>query len=267
MTIEGGPNSLRLVVCQHRCFGVCFWPNATSRKKNKAPGLTYLPYPTPTKQITSPPCPTSCVSPNTGTSSVRPTRRRKCYDNIKLSRNASEFELHLMRHEVLRGVLRGCGRRLVRGGAVVNQGQAQVGLPTEFRDTRPLCWTSTSTPSTITSWPRASEDGTAKVWLIPDGGLTDVMRDPAQTLTGHKRKVGTVNWNPTAANVLCSSSTDYAVKLWDVEKGQARNTVDGHGNIIQTCGWNYDGSLVVTACKDKKSGSSIPRANFHHRCT
>jgi len=107
----------------------------------------------------------------------------------------------------------------------------------------------------------ASEDGTAKLWVVPEGGLTDTIREPAQTLTGHRRKVGTINWNPTASNVLATSSTDYSVKLWDVEKGRARNSVEGHGNISQPVGWNYEGGQIVTACKDKKMRLLDPRAN------
>jgi len=82
-----------------------------------------------------------------------------------------------------------------------------------------------------------------------------------QNLTGHRRKVGTVNWNPTANNVLATSSTDYTVKLWDVEKGQYKNNVEGHGNIIQCVGWNYEGSMFCTTCKDKKLRICDPRAN------
>jgi len=105
----------------------------------------------------------------------------------------------------------------------------------------------------------ASEDGTAKLWSIPEGGLTDTMRDPVQTLTGHRRKVGTVNWNPLANNVLATSSTDYTVKIWDAEKGRALLNIEGHGNIIQSVAWNYDGSLLVTTCKDKKMRIIDPR--------
>jgi len=82
-----------------------------------------------------------------------------------------------------------------------------------------------------------------------------------QTLTGHKRKVGNLRWNPTANNVLATTSTDYSVKIWDVEKGAARLTVEGHGDIIQNVDWNYDGSLIATACKDKKIRVIDPRTN------
>jgi len=70
-------------------------------------------------------------------------------------------------------------------------------------------------------------------------------------LKGHTKKVGTLRWHPVADNVLMSSGTDYAVKIWDVETGQGKFKVDGHSAIIQSCEWNYDGSLACTNAKDK----------------
>jgi len=105
-----------------------------------------------------------------------------------------------------------------------------------------------------------SEDCTAKVWGIPDGGLTENMNEPLQTLNGHKRKVGTVNFNPVANNILATSSTDYSVKIWDIEKGTAHFSVDGqHADIINCVDWQPNGALLATACKDKKLRIVDPR--------
>jgi len=106
-----------------------------------------------------------------------------------------------------------------------------------------------------------SEDGNGRIWSIPDGGLTEHLVNPTQTLIGHKRKVGTCKFHPTAENVLLTTSTDYTVKVWDIEKGEASLTVSGHSDIIQSCNWNYDGSLLVTTSKDKKVRVVDPRQN------
>lgn len=107
----------------------------------------------------------------------------------------------------------------------------------------------------------AAEDATIKIWQIPEGGLKKNIEEAVQTLSGHGRKVGTVTFNPTANNVLASSAMDFSVKVWDIEKGQERNSVSGHTNIIQSCSWNYDGSHLVTFCKDHKVRILDPRAN------
>lgn len=107
-----------------------------------------------------------------------------------------------------------------------------------------------------------SEDGYAKIWQIPDGGLKEGMSadDAVQTLAGHKRKVGNLAWHPTANNILATSSADYSVKIWDVEKGEAALSLDAkHTDLIQSCAWSFDGGMLATTCKDKKLRTFDPR--------
>jgi hypothetical protein len=106
----------------------------------------------------------------------------------------------------------------------------------------------------------ASEDCLVKIWNIPDGGLKEAMTESVQTLGGHKRKVGIVKFNPTSNNVLCSAGGDFTVKVWDVEKGESKINVEGCAtDLIQSVDWNYDGSCVVMASKDKKVRTMDPR--------
>merc|ERR1711991_632132 len=105
----------------------------------------------------------------------------------------------------------------------------------------------------------ASEDCMVKIWALPEDGLKEDMTEEAQLLKGHKRKAGTVSWHPTANNVMATSGADYVVKIWDVETGDAKLNVEGHGNIIQSVKWNDNGSQIVTACKDKKLRLFDPR--------
>jgi len=49
------------------------------------------------------------------------------------------------------------------------------------------------------------------------------------------------------------------LKVWDVETGQSKFDVGGHPDIVQSAGWNYNGSLLSTACKDKKIRVVDPR--------
>jgi WD40 repeat protein len=107
----------------------------------------------------------------------------------------------------------------------------------------------------------ASEDCVAKLWSIPDGGIGEKnMVDSVQTLSGHKRKIGNVKFHPTANNVLATSGADYAVKVWDVEKGEAKYDIEGVAtDLIQNIDWNYDGSLLVASSKDKKVRIIDPR--------
>jgi coronin-1B/1C/6 len=105
----------------------------------------------------------------------------------------------------------------------------------------------------------ASEDCMVKIWALPQDGLKEELKVEAQNLKGHKRKAGTVSWHPTSNNVLATSGADFVVKIWDVETGDSKLDVEGHGNIIQSVRWSDNGSQIVTACKDKKLRLFDPR--------
>ncbi len=49
------------------------------------------------------------------------------------------------------------------------------------------------------------------------------------------------------------------IKVWDVETGASKLDTEGHGNIIQSTKWSWDGAQMVTACKDKKLRMFDPR--------
>jgi len=105
-----------------------------------------------------------------------------------------------------------------------------------------------------------SADCFTKIWVVPEGGVQGVVEQASQELRGHSRKVGTVNWHPSAENIIATSSADYNVKVWDVRSGSETHSVGGHTNLITSCEWNFDGSLLATACKDKNTRIIDPRS-------
>jgi len=105
-----------------------------------------------------------------------------------------------------------------------------------------------------------SEDCYGKVWVIPQD-FQGTLDKEAQLLKGHQRKVGNVSWNPIAENVLATGGTDNIVKIWDVSTGEDKLTFTGHGGMIQSLAWNYDGGLLTSFCKDAKLRVFDPRTN------
>ncbi|KAI8089305.1 uncharacterized protein BX664DRAFT_332680 [Halteromyces radiatus] len=98
-----------------------------------------------------------------------------------------------------------------------------------------------------------SEDSKVMIWNIPEEYDEDLEEiTPVSKLSGHQRKVGQVLFHPVAENVLASASTDLTIKLWDIEKGQEKQEITGHTEIIQSLAWNYNGSLLATTCRDKR---------------
>lgn len=106
----------------------------------------------------------------------------------------------------------------------------------------------------------ASDDSSIKLWLIPEGGLTETLTDPFVDLSGHAKKVTLLRFHPTAANVLASAGADHVLKLWDIEKGGEMATLELHDQLIQDIVWDYMGSNLATSCKDKNIRIIDPRA-------
>ena len=108
----------------------------------------------------------------------------------------------------------------------------------------------------------ASEDTNIKLWKIPEDwevcdekgmpkagkGLSESIAD----LTGHQKKVTLLRYNHTVNNALLSTSADYTVKLWDVEKSTAVNTFDGFSNLVHDLVWDHTGDMYAFSCKDKQ---------------
>jgi len=115
----------------------------------------------------------------------------------------------------------------------------------------------------------ASEDTTIKLWSIPedweptngDGfakagkNLTESLID----LTGHRKKVTLLRFHPTAGNVLASTSSDYTVKVWDIEKGEEISSYDT-SDLVRDIVWDCRGDAMATSSKDKIVRIMDPRA-------
>lgn len=103
----------------------------------------------------------------------------------------------------------------------------------------------------------ASDDGKIAIWRVPEDftlhfedpeEIKDIQ--PLKKLKGHPRKVGCVLWHPVASDILASSSNDYSIKIWNVETGENLYTLQ-HKDLITSFAFNFDGSLIATACRDK----------------
>lgn len=66
----------------------------------------------------------------------------------------------------------------------------------------------------------SSNDGTVKVWVVPDDGAmqVDMLEDQAYaSLAEHTKAVNFARWNPSAGFTLASASRDASLKIWDVK--------------------------------------------------
>jgi len=104
-----------------------------------------------------------------------------------------------------------------------------------------------------------SDDCLVKIWQIPEYGLVTSLTESVVDLQYHQRRVSTVLWHPTASNVLLSAGQDNIIVIWNVQCAEPLNTIDVHTDHIYSCCFNWDGSLLLTTCKDKKIRIINPR--------
>ncbi|XP_066267020.1 coronin-6-like isoform X4 [Branchiostoma lanceolatum] len=104
-----------------------------------------------------------------------------------------------------------------------------------------------------------SEDMTIKVWVIPEKGLEESITEPEASLEWHQRRVGFIAWHPSAHNILMSAGSDNMVVIWNVGTEEPLSVIECHTDILWSCGWNYNGTRIVTTCKDKTLRVIDPR--------
>ncbi|XP_072848002.2 coronin-2A isoform X1 [Pogona vitticeps] len=109
-----------------------------------------------------------------------------------------------------------------------------------------------------------SEDATVKIWNIPQHLLTKSITEAQKELLGHSRRVGLVEWHPTASNILFSTGYDYKIMIWNLDTKEYLiqapvKTISFHTDVVLSMSFNTDGSLLATACRDRKIRIIDPR--------
>ncbi|KGO39246.1 Coronin [Penicillium expansum] len=182
----------------------------------------------------------------------------QCFDNLRVSRNAWDTNLLKVNPKHI-------AVNWEAGG-----GGAFAIIPLEERgklpERIPLCRGHTAVVLD-TDWnpfnddliASGSDDGKVFLWRVPENFTVrpeadaDDIKDlaPIGKLSGHPKKIGHVLFNPAAENVLATASGDYTVKIWDIEAGAPKLTLN-IGDIVQSQSWSANGSLLVTTSRDKK---------------
>jgi len=103
----------------------------------------------------------------------------------------------------------------------------------------------------LSLWRVSPEDVVQRIDATKDSGTVSDIKPLASFLAG-KRRVGHVEFHPTAANVVAAATGDHAIKLFDMEKQVARTTLGGFTDSIQSMAFDQTGSAIVATCRDRK---------------
>ncbi|CAF0894334.1 unnamed protein product [Didymodactylos carnosus] len=188
-----------------------------------------------------------------------PYREDCCYKNIPITRNAHDGGFCAVNGKFLAIVTETSG-----GGSFLVLQLSEVGRVDvdHFRVTGhrgpvvDIKWN----PFNDNEIASCSDDGTVKVWYIPDSGLRNDMYQWKVDLHGHQRRVDYVEWHPTAQNLILSAGLDHQVVLWNVERAEPIHVYRCHPDSIQSITWNRNGTLFATTCKDKRIRVIEPRS-------
>ncbi|KAJ8676010.1 hypothetical protein QAD02_011796 [Eretmocerus hayati] len=185
-------------------------------------------------------------------------KREQCYDNIRVSKSSWDSTFCAVNPKFLAIIVESAG-----GGAFIVLPHNKVG---RISPDHPLVGGHKGPVLDIAWCPHndnviasGSEDCLVKVWQIPDGGISRTLTEPVVDLQLHQRRVGLVLWHPTALNVLLTAGSDNLVIIWNVGTGEALVKMDCHPDVVYSACWNWDGSSLVTTCKDKKIRIIEPR--------
>ncbi|KAG5677351.1 hypothetical protein PVAND_007115 [Polypedilum vanderplanki] len=186
-------------------------------------------------------------------------KREQCYDNIRVSKSSWDSTFCAVNPKFLAIIVESAG-----GGAFIVLPHNKVGrIPADY----PLVGGHKGPVLDIAWCPHndnviasGSEDCVVKVWQIPDGGLSRTLTEPVVDLLYHQRRVGLVLWHPSALNVLLTAGSDNQIVIWNVGTGEVLIHIDVHPDIVFSACFNWDGSKLVTTCKDKKIRIIDPRS-------
>jgi len=184
-------------------------------------------------------------------------KREHCYDNIRVSKSSWDSTFCAVNPKFLAIIVESAG-----GGAFIVLPHNKVG---RIAADHPLVGGHKGPVLDIAWCPHndnviasGSEDCVVKVWHIPDGGLVKTLTEPIVDLIYHQRRVGLVLWHPTAQNVLLTAGNNQIV-IWNVGTGEPLIHLDCHPDIVYSACFNWDGSKLLTTCKDKKIRIVDPR--------
>jgi WD40 repeat protein len=99
-----------------------------------------------------------------------------------------------------------------------------------------------------------SSDRTIRVYLTatPIDILEDTENqdDSICCLSGHLGVITSVCWSPVGKARILSASTDWSLRVWDLEQNTCTHVLDEHQGTVTSAMWSFDGRRVASGSTD-----------------
>lgn len=105
----------------------------------------------------------------------------------------------------------------------------------------------------------ACDDGTVKMWKIPEGGLKESTNQPDREFNAHNEKIYFMKFHPSTRDVLLTASYDMTMRLWDLKSLELKHCLKGHSEQIFSFAWSSCGKFGATVSRDQKIRIYEPR--------
>lgn len=105
----------------------------------------------------------------------------------------------------------------------------------------------------------ASEDGTIKLWIIPEEGIQSDVTESDAELRGHAKKLIFSKFHPVADYTLASAGADNTVRIWDISAQKSVLIYDEVKSSATGLEWSPNGALIGEITKDKTVNVFDPR--------
>ena len=98
----------------------------------------------------------------------------------------------------------------------------------------------------------SSDDGTVKLWNIPDGNLNKDIEKEIQKYQGHSKRVILCEYHPCSRDIIASASFDNSIHVWNIENAKKYFICDIK-EMISNIDWSINGSLIGAMTKSKNA--------------
>jgi WD40 repeat protein len=105
----------------------------------------------------------------------------------------------------------------------------------------------------------ASEDGTVKLWVIPEEGITKDVKEWNAELNSNSKKLIFSKFHPSSDYTMATSGLDQVVRVWDIQNQKCALAFEDLKHTTYDLAWSHNGSLLAAVTKDKQLSFFDPR--------